>query len=175
MSWKVRWATATTVMSRIDMTAPRTTTPATTITRLSSLPSPPWASSPTWASISVLIRRTPCISVCSPSVGTAADNGPILCERRMTNGCSPVYDDRRAAHVTTPERRGSRLDRRRGQGGTLDGRSDHAFGRLGRASGGRAAQVQGDLVAEDDDDVDGRDGRDGGDDDEDLAIGEQGD
>ena len=59
MSWKVRWATATTVMSRIDMIAPRTTTPAITITRLSSLLSAASAGPPTWASISVLIGRAP--------------------------------------------------------------------------------------------------------------------
>src|SRR3954471_10644815 len=36
--WKVGWATLTTVMSRIDMIAPSTTTPATRRTSLSSLP-----------------------------------------------------------------------------------------------------------------------------------------
>src|SRR3954470_21174613 len=55
VSWNVRWATATTVMSRMDMIAPSTTTPATIMTRRSSLPSEEPAGSPTWLSISVLM------------------------------------------------------------------------------------------------------------------------
>src|ERR1700712_1858404 len=39
--WKVGWATLTTVMSRIAMIAPRTMTPATSRTRLSSLSGSP--------------------------------------------------------------------------------------------------------------------------------------
>src|SRR4051795_11286196 len=42
-------------MSRMDMTAPSTTTPATTMTRRSSLPSEEAAVSPIWLSVSVLI------------------------------------------------------------------------------------------------------------------------
>ena len=42
-SWNVGWATDTTVMSRIDMIAPSTTTPATSSTPRSSLSSPPGA------------------------------------------------------------------------------------------------------------------------------------
>src|SRR5215217_2748750 len=55
--WKVSSATETTVMSRIDMMAPRTTTPATIRTPLSSLSEElSGCVSPDWSSVSVTPR-----------------------------------------------------------------------------------------------------------------------
>src|SRR5689334_19188657 len=65
--WKVRRPTLTTVMSRIDISAPRTTTPATSRTSRSSLSGADWAGG-VGVEVSVL---TP------PRVGTTSDNRRI--------------------------------------------------------------------------------------------------